>query len=329
MKMRMLPIANVFRKFPRLVRDLGRDMGKDVHLEIVGEDTELDRSVIEAISDPLIHLIRNAVDHGLESPDERVKAGKAAFGSISLEASQEGNHVILSIRDDGRGLDTIAIRDKAIELGIITEDEATEMSSHEINMLIFRAGFSTATTLTDTSGRGVGMDVVRSNVTKLNGIIELDSQSGQGTTVIVKLPLTLTIITGMVVEVGEEDYVLPMSVVLETLKLRRQETSLVKGQLVLSLRDQFIPLISAGKFLQTVQEDDNESDKYIVVVSIGEQQVGLLVSKMKGQEEVVVKPMGQSLGGVPYFAGATLRGNGRVALILDVAAMFEAAPVKG
>lgn len=317
MQMRMLPIANVFRKFPRLVRDLAKEKQKEVRLVISGEETELDRSVIEAIGDPLVHLLRNAIDHGIEAPDVRSAAGKPREGTVHLSAYQEGNQIAIEIADDGSGIDPEKIRKKAVEKGLVSAEEAASLSPRDAVNLIFKPGFSTAEKVTDVSGRGVGMDVVNSNISKLNGSVEINTEVGEGSTFIIKLPLTLTIMTGMVVKVYDELYIIPLIAISETLRMEKAKISTVRGQRVLTLRDSVLPILYLDQLMETPHEAEAE-DSYIVIVSVGEKQLGLVVTELLGQEETVVKPLARSLGKLEYFAGATLRGDGRVCLILDI-----------
>lgn len=323
MQMRMLPIANVFRKFPRMVRDLAKDKNKEIDLVITGEETELDRSVIEAIGDPMIHLLRNALDHGVETPEVRESKGKPRVGIISLNAFQEGNQIVIQIRDDGAGIDPDKILAKSLEKGIVTADEAALMKPKEIINMIFKPGFSTAEKITDVSGRGVGMDVVNTNISRLNGGVEIESEVGKGSVFIIKLPLTLTIMTGMVVRVWDEMYIIPLIAISETLRMEKRMISSVKGHEVLTLRNSVLPILSLDRLLDVPHEEDPDAEKYIVIVSIADRRLGLVVSNLLGQEETVVKPLGQALGKVKYFAGATLRGDGKVSLILDVAQILE------
>ncbi len=323
MKIRMLPISNLFRKFPRLVRDLARDKNKEVELIMEGEDTELDRSVIEAINDPLVHILRNAIDHGIELPEERVKQGKSPRGTIQMSAFQEGNHIVISIRDDGSGIDPEKIATKAIEKNIVTPDGVRSMSKREIINLIFEAGFSTAAVVTDVSGRGVGLDVVHSNISKLNGTVEIETEVGKGTNFIIKLPLTLTIMTGLVIKVWDEVYIIPLNLITDTVKLDDFEVSTIRGQEVIRIRDMIVPLVRLGEKLNVPKIDGKRGDKYVVVVAIAEKHLGLVVSELLRQEETVVKPLSSILGKVPMISGASIRGDGRISLILDIPAMVE------
>ena len=325
MKIRMLPIANVFRKFPRLVRDLAREKHKEIELVIEGEDTELDRWVIEAISDPLVHLLRNAIDHGIEDPDQRLQKGKPAQGTIELKASQEGNRIVIQIRDDGAGIDPRKVLEKGLEHGLISAGEAALLKSADIIRLILRPGFSTADQVTDVSGRGVGMDVVHTNISRLSGSLEIDSEPDKGTTFTIKLPLTLTILTGMVVRVWDEIYIIPLTAISETLRLDPGQISLVEGNEVIRVRETVLPILYLDQLLNVRPQPTPEPARYIVIVSLTGRSIGLVVSKLLGQEETVVKPLGRTLSKVKYLAGATLRGDGRVSLILDVNQFFDPA----
>ncbi|MBU8934580.1 MAG: chemotaxis protein CheA [candidate division Zixibacteria bacterium] len=326
MKMRMQPIGKVFGRFPRLVRDLSRDSGKQIELKISGESTELDRSVIEEIGDPLVHIIRNSCDHGLESAEDRVAAGKPAKGSVHLEACQEGSHIIIKITDDGRGFALQAIKDKAIERGLTTEDALARMSEREIVRYVFEAGFSTAKVVTDVSGRGVGMDVVRSNIEKLNGLIELDTKEGKGSSITIKLPLTLAIIQGLLVESDDEVFILPLASVLETVKTEQAEVFYINKRPVLRLRDEIIPIINLAEILRANSHGFIMTEKpYIVIVGLAEKKLGIIVDRFLGQEEVVIKSLGNYLGATEGVAGATILGDGRIRLIVDIAGMFSVA----
>ena len=323
MTMRMLPIGKVFSRFPRQVRDLTRESGKKIELVITGEGTELDKSVIEEIGDPLMHIIRNSCDHGLESPEERVILGKPEQGSIWLDATQEGSNIVITIRDDGRGFNIDAIRAKAVERGLATPDEIERMSKGDIYKYIFHAGFSTAKKVTEVSGRGVGMDVVRTNIEKLNGLIELDSEVNVGSTVIIKLPLTLAIIQGLLVECNDEIFILPLASVYETVKLDQARLFHINQCPVMRLRDEVIPIASIGDVLMGNRPNlDSESKPYVVVVGLAEKKLGLLIDRFLGQEEVVIKGLGEYLGSAEGIAGATILGDGRIRLIVDMMGLF-------
>jgi two-component system chemotaxis sensor kinase CheA len=323
LKMRMIPVEKVFKKFPRIVRNLSRDLGKDVNLEIVGEETELDRSVVDEIGDPLIHLIRNALDHGLETPDERLASGKNRTGTVVLSATHEGNQIIISIKDDGRGIDTDKLSRKSLEKGLVTEEQLAAMSQKEILDLIFLPGFSTKEKATDLSGRGVGMDVVKTNIKKLNGLIEVKTELGKGSEFILKLPLTLAIIQSLLVEVEEEIYSIPLSAVLETLRVDSSEFHLIGGQEVLKLRECVLPLVRLQNVFGVKGSGNTGSSCYVVVVGIAEKRLGLVVTRLLGQQEVAIKSLGKFLAKAPGIAGSTILGDGRVALIVDPVGLVE------
>lgn len=323
LKMRMIPVEKVFKKFPRIVRSMSRDLGKEVDLQIVGEETELDRSVVDEIGDPLIHLIRNAMDHGLETPDERLAAGKSRGGTLVLAAVHEGNQIIISITDDGRGIDTERVGRKAIEKGLITEEQFAAMSQREVFDLLFLPGFSTKEKTTDLSGRGVGMDVVKTNIKKLNGLIEIKSTKGVGSEFILRLPLTLAIIQSLLVEVEGEIYSIPLSSVLETIRVDQRQFHLIGGQEVLKLRDIVLPLIRLQRVFNVQPRGEADDFCYVVVVGAAEKRMGLVVTRLVGQQEVAIKSLGNYLANIPGIAGSTILGDGRVALIIDPVAMSE------
>jgi len=324
MKTRMVKIGKVFNKFPRLVRDLSKETGKNVKLEIRGEDTELDKTLIEEINDPLVHLVRNSIDHGIESPEERKKANKPAEGTIWLEAYPEGNNIVIVVKDDGKGIDPNVIKKKAIEKGLITQEKAEELSKQEIYNLIFLPGFSTAAKVTNISGRGVGMDVVKTNVKKLRGIINIDSEVGKGTTITIKLPLTLAIISGMIVRVKSEYYVIPLNNILEVVRLHVEDIYSVNNREVINVRDEVIPLVSIQEMLYGVEEESENIWQYIIVVGIAESKYGIKVDETIGQKEIVIKSLGSYLGNIPGIAGSTIMGDGSVVMIIDLAEMLNA-----
>ncbi len=323
LKMRMIPVEKVFKKFPRIVRSMSRDLGKEVDLQIVGEETELDRSVVDEIGDPLIHLIRNAMDHGLETPEVRLAAGKSRNGTLILAAVHEGNQIIISIKDDGNGIDTDRVGRKAIEKGLITEEQFAAMSQREVFDLLFLPGFSTKDKATDLSGRGVGMDVVKTNIKKLNGLIEIKSTKGLGSEFILRLPLTLAIIQSLLVEVEGEIYSIPLSSVLETIRVDQRQFHLIGGQEVLKLRDIVLPLIRLQKVFNVQPRGEIDNFCYVVVVGAAEKRMGLVVTRLVGQQEVAIKSLGNYLANIPGIAGSTILGDGRVALIIDPVAMSE------
>ena len=323
LKMRMIPVEKVFKKFPRIVRSLARDLGKEVDLQIFGEETELDRSVVDEIGDPLIHLIRNAMDHGLETPDERMQSGKARTGTLVLAAVHEGNQIIISIKDDGRGIDTDRVGRKAVEKGLITEEQLLSMSQREMFDLLFLPGFSTKDKASDLSGRGVGMDVVKTNIKKLNGLIEIKSEKGLGSEFILRLPLTLAIIQSLLVEVEGEIYSIPLSSVLETLRVDQREFHTIGGQEVLRLRDMVLPLIRLEQVFKVQPRYDRDNFCYVVVIGAADKRVGLVVSRLVGQQEVAIKSLGNYLANIPGIAGSTILGDGRVTLIVDPVGMID------
>jgi two-component system chemotaxis sensor kinase CheA len=323
LKMRMIPVDKVFKKFPRIVRSLARDMGKEVDLQIFGEETELDRSVVDEIGDPLIHLIRNAMDHGLETPDERVDAGKPRVGTLILAAVHEGNQIIISIKDDGRGIDTDRVGRKAVEKGLVTEDQLAAMSQRELFDLIFLPGFSTKEKASDLSGRGVGMDVVKTNIKKLNGLVEIKSEKGMGSEFILRLPLTLAIIQSLLVEVEGEIYSIPLSSVLETLRVEQSMFHMVGGQEVLKLRESVLPLMRLQRKFNVQKRHENEDFCYVVVVGAADKRMGLVVSRLVGQQEVAIKSLGNYLANIPGIAGSTILGDGRVTLIVDPVGLID------
>ncbi|QOX79762.1 chemotaxis protein CheA [Trichlorobacter lovleyi] len=323
LKMRMIPVEKVFKKFPRIVRSLARDLGKEVDLQIFGEETELDRSVVDEIGDPLIHLIRNAMDHGLETPEERMAAGKPRTGTLVLAAVHEGNSIIISIKDDGRGIDTERVGRKAIEKGLITEDQLAAMSQREMFDLIFLPGFSTKDKASDLSGRGVGMDVVKTNIKKLNGLIEIKSEKGMGSEFILRLPLTLAIIQSLLVEVEGEIYSIPLASVLETLRVDQREFHVIGGQEVLKLRDMVLPLVRLEQVFNVRRSREQDNFCYIVVIGSADKRVGLVVTRLVGQQEVAIKSLGKYLANVTGIAGSTILGDGRVALIVDPVGMVD------
>ncbi len=325
MKTRMLPIGKVFNKFPRMIRDLSRELNKKIELEIAGEDTELDKSIVEEIGDPLVHIIRNSCDHGIEIGDVRMAAGKSEVGTIQLKAYHEGNHIVIQIIDDGKGLDADMLKQKSIEKGIITEKEADAMSEKEAFGLIFRPGFSTAAQVTSVSGRGVGMDVVKTNIEKLNGMIDIDSEVGHGTSMKLKIPLTLAIIQALLVGVQEEYYAIPLASVLETVRISKDDIYTVENRSVMRLRDEVLSLVHIGDIFEVERVFDSSEHAYVVVLGLAESKIGLIVDTLIGQEEIVIKSLGEYLKGIEGIAGATIRGDGGVTLIVDVAALMQMA----
>ncbi|MEW6488616.1 MAG: chemotaxis protein CheA [Thermodesulfobacteriota bacterium] len=318
MKTRLVPIDKVFRKFPRMVRDLSRSLGKEIRLEIQGENTELDKSVVEVIGDPLVHLIRNSADHGVEGPEARAAAGKSREGRIRLSACHEGNHIVVSVEDDGKGMDPEVLKRKAMEKGLVSAQEAASMSPKEAFNLVFAPGFSTAQVVTNVSGRGVGMDVVKTNIAQLNGLIEIDSTLGGGTRVDVRIPLTLAIIQALLVRTGAEVYAVPLVSVVETVRVEPQEIKTVDRAPVLRLRDRVVPLLRIDQVFGIPTARKEKGREYVVILGMAEKRVGLVVDALVGEEEVVIKSLGSYLTDTPGIAGATIRGDGRVTLIVDV-----------
>lgn len=319
MKTRMIKIGKVFNKFPRLVRDLSRDAKKQINIVIKGEETELDKTLIEEINDPLVHLIRNSVDHGIENPETRKANGKNPAGTLTLSAAHEGNNIIITIEDDGKGIDPEVIKAKVLQKGLISAERAKELTRQEILNLIFLPGFSTAEVVTNISGRGVGMDVVKTNVTKLRGIINIESNVGVGTKIIIKLPLTLAIISGMIVKVKDEQIVIPLNTVLEVLRVHRENIYSVNQRPVIKMRDSVLPLVSVEEVLFGAEEkDENRIWQYVVVVGIAEKRYGIKVDSLVGQKEVVIKSLGNYFGKVQGIAGSTIMGDGSVVMIVDV-----------
>ena len=323
LKTRMVPVETVFRRFPRLVRDVAQSLQKEVELVLLGEDTELDKTMVELIGDPLVHLVRNCLDHGLELPDRRVAAGKPRHGTIRMEARQEGDQIVISVSDDGAGIDPERVARKAVEKGLVSAERVGSLSHREILDFIFLPGFSTAEKTSDLSGRGVGMDVVRSNLKKLNGTIDLDSKLGVGTTVLLKLPLTLAILPVLLVRVAEETYALPLRTVLETASIQVGEIHTIEGREVLQLRNETVPLLRLAEIIDARLDSRKDAGRRVVVLGIGDKKIALLVDELVGQESTVVKPLGSYLQGCATIAGATISGDGRVRLVLDPAALIS------
>ncbi|MEM5769209.1 MAG: chemotaxis protein CheA, partial [Bacillota bacterium] len=323
MKVRMVPIGQVFNRFPRMVRDLARDLAKEINLVIEGEETELDRTVIDEIGDPLVHLLRNAIDHGVESPRERTAAGKPPAGEVRLVARQEGNNVVIEVIDNGKGMDSEVLKRKAVEKGLLTQVEADRLDQSEALKIVFLPGFSTAQAVTDVSGRGVGMDAVRSKIESLGGNVEVDTRLGQGSRFTIRLPLTLAIIQALLIALGEEKYAIPLSAIDSTIKVNMNDIKTIQNREVILLRGSVIPVVRLEHELQVPEKTRQENEElYIVIVQIGERRAGFLVDELIGQQEIVIKSMGTLLGGIRCIAGATILGDGQVALILDVAALM-------
>ena len=323
MKTRMQPIKKVFGRFPRLVRDLARQLKKEINLELVGEETDLDKNLVEALADPLVHLVRNAVDHGIESPEEREASGKARGGKVVLAVEQEGDHILLSISDDGKGMDPNVLRAIAVKRGVMDKDAADRLSDTECYNLIFAPGFSTKTEISDVSGRGVGMDVVKTKISQLNGSINIYSTKGQGSKIVIKVPLTLAIMPTLMVMLGNQAFAFPLVNVNEIFHLDLSTTNVVDGQEVVIVRDKALPLFYLKRWLVSSAAHEEQRECHVVILSVGTQRIGFVVDQLVGQEEVVIKPLGKMLQGTPGMSGATITGDGRIALILDVPSMLK------
>ncbi|EJL07941.1 chemotaxis protein CheA [Pseudomonas chlororaphis] len=323
MKTRMQPIKKVFGRFPRLVRDLARQLKKEINLELVGEETDLDKNLVEALADPLVHLVRNAVDHGIESPEEREASGKSRGGKVVLAAEQEGDHILLSISDDGKGMDPNVLRAIAVKRGVMDKDAADRLSDTECYNLIFAPGFSTKTEISDVSGRGVGMDVVKTKISQLNGSINIYSTKGQGSKIVIKVPLTLAIMPTLMVMLGNQAFAFPLVNVNEIFHLDLSRTNVVDGQEVVIVRDKALPLFYLKRWLVSSAAHEEQREGHVVILSVGTQRIGFVVDQLVGQEEVVIKPLGKMLQGTPGMSGATITGDGRIALILDVPSMLK------
>lgn len=323
MKTRMQPIKKVFGRFPRVVRDLARNLKKEIELEMSGEDTDLDKNLVEALSDPLVHLVRNSVDHGIEMPDVRAAAGKSRHGTVRLAAEQDGDQILLTIADDGRGMNADVLRAKAVEKGLLEQDAALRLTERECFELIFLPGFSTKEEISDVSGRGVGMDVVKTRITQLNGSIEIDSKVGVGTTIRIRVPLTLAIMPTLMVVLGNQIFALPLVNVKEIIDFKRSQAREVNGSKTLVVRGKALPLFYLSRWLVQGVHDYAVDNGHVVIVSVGSQSMGLIVDELIGQEEVVIKPLGSMLHGTKGLSGATITGNGRIALILDLPELIE------
>jgi two-component system chemotaxis sensor kinase CheA len=323
MKTRMQPIKKVFGRFPRVVRDLARTLKKEITLVLEGEETDLDKNLVEALADPLVHLVRNSVDHGIEMPEERKAAGKPTMGTVKLTASQEGDHILLSIIDDGKGMDPEKLKEIAVSRGVMDADAAARMTDVEAFNLIFAPGFSTKTEISEVSGRGVGMDVVKTKINQLNGTVNIDSKMGIGTTLEIKVPLTLAILPTLMIVIGRQTFALPLGSVNEIINLDMRKTNTVDGQLTMIVRSKAIPLFYLGEWLARGEVNIDKTKGHVVVVQIGTKQLGFVVDALIGQEEVVIKPLDELLQGTPGMAGATITSDGGIALILDVPGLLK------
>ncbi|WP_166260908.1 chemotaxis protein CheA [Marinobacter salicampi] len=324
MQTRMQPIKKVFGRFPRVVRDLARSLKKEISLEMHGEDTDLDKNLVEALSDPLVHLVRNSVDHGIEAPDVREKAGKPRVGKVTLSAQQEGDHILLVISDDGAGMDPEKLRQKAVEKGIYDQDAADRLTKNDCYNLIFAAGFSTKDQISDVSGRGVGMDVVKTKIGQLNGMINVESEMGVGSRIVIKVPLTLAIMPTLMIMLGEQSFALPLVNVVEIFHLDLTKKNIVDGRECIVVRDKVFPLFHIKSWLvKGSAGSEPPQNGHVVIVAMGTKRVGFVVDQLVGQEEVVIKPLGRALQGTPGVAGATITGDGRIALIIDVPSLLQ------
>jgi len=325
MKTRMQPIKKVFGRFPRVVRDLSRSLKKEIKLELVGEETDLDKNLVEALADPLVHLVRNSVDHGIEIPEDRIAAGKPREGLVVLSASQEGDHIMLSIKDDGKGMNADHLRKIVVNKGLMDEESAARLDNKECYNLIFMPGFSTKEEISDVSGRGVGMDVVKTRISQMNGVVEVDSVEGVGSTIIIKVPLTLAILPTLMVVLGGQAFALPLASVLEILDLDLSKTNVVDGQLVIMVREKALPVFFLGDWLvnNPMYDIDRQAIGHVVIVNAGGRHIGFVVDQLIGQEEVVIKPLGAKLQGLDGLSGATITGDGKIALILDVPGLMN------
>ena len=323
MKTRMQPIKKVFGRFPRIVRDLARSLKKDIELVMEGEETDLDKNLVEALADPMVHLVRNSCDHGIELPEKREASGKPRKGTIALRASQEGDHILLSISDDGAGMDPEKLKEIAISRGVLEPDTAARMSDSEAFNLIFAPGFSTKQQISEISGRGVGMDVVKTSISQLNGTINIFSEKGSGTRIEIKVPLTLAILPTLMVEVGKQTFALPLTSVSEIFYLDLEKSKVVDGQLTIIVRDKAIPLFFLQEWLLRGGRGNRSEHGHVVIVQVGPQQIGFVVDNLIGQEEVVIKPLDKLLHGTPGMAGATITSDGGIALILDIPGLLK------
>jgi two-component system chemotaxis sensor kinase CheA len=322
MKVRMVPVERTFNRFPRMVRDLSKELGKGINLIMSGEDTEVDRTVIDEIGDPLIHLIRNSLDHGIESIEDRVAKGKPEDGTVNLRAYPDGNTVVIEVEDDGKGIDSEKIKDKAVSNGLLTREEADNLSKKEAINLLFRAGFSTVDVVTDLSGRGVGLDVVKSKIESLNGTVEVDSTIGQGSKFTIRLPLTLAIIQALMIELNKEKYAIPLNNIKEISTINSENISMIQDQEVVLYREKTLPLIRLGDVLNVEDYEKKTGEMLVVIIKKGDLEAGVIVDKLVGQQEIVIKSLGKFLKGINIIAGATILGNGGVALIIDSNQLF-------
>lgn len=322
MKVRMVPIERVFNRFPRMVRDLSKELGKDIHLKMSGEETEVDRTVIDEIGDPLIHLIRNSIDHGVETPRERESMGKESTGTVFLKAYPDGNNVVIEVQDDGSGIDIDKVKNKAIDNNIITLEQAQQMDDNEVPELLFKPGFSTADEITDISGRGVGLDVVKSKINSIGGIVEIETKKGEYTRFTIRIPLTLAIIQALLIKLSNEIYAIPLSSIKEITTIQSEKIQKVQNREVILYRNKTLPIIRLSDILSTKSVNLDKKELITVIVKKGEKEAGLIVDELLGQQEIVIKSLGKYLAKVKYLAGATILGNGNISLILDINSLF-------
>jgi two-component system chemotaxis sensor kinase CheA len=318
MKVRMVPIENIFNRFPRVVHDLSRELVKDIDLVIEGSETELDRTVIDEIGDPLIHLVRNSVDHGIETPEERLKKGKKRQGIVKLKAYHDGNNVTIEISDDGKGIDSDKVLQNAIDKGLVKEEQRSKLNEQDIISFLFHPGFSTKEKISDISGRGVGLDVVKTKIESLGGNIEVKTKKDQGTTFVIRMPLTLAIMQALLVEVADEEFAIPLNAIREIVLIQKSEVKKVQKLDAVLIRGNVVPIVRLDKIMGLESKKISSDEFILVIVKKGERDVGLVVDGLIGQQEIVIKSLGKFLKNIRYIAGATILGDGRVALILDI-----------
>jgi two-component system chemotaxis sensor kinase CheA len=322
MKVRMVPIERTFNRFPRMVRDLSKELGKEIKLYMTGEETEVDRTVIDEIGDPLIHLLRNSIDHGIEDPKTREELGKPKAGNVYLRAYPDGNNVVIEVEDDGSGISIEKVRDKALSKGLVSKETIANMNNDEIVNLLFKPGFSTAEKISDISGRGVGLDVVKTKIESLGGLVEVHSEMNMGSKFIIRLPLTLAIIQALMVTIGDEKYALPLNSIKEIATIKTNTIRKVHNQEVVLFRNNTLPILRMNEILQVNKISEDKDEMIIVVVKKGDKIAGLVVDNLIGQQEVVIKSLGKYLSGIKVIAGATILGNGQIALIVDPNSLF-------
>jgi two-component system, chemotaxis family, sensor kinase CheA len=323
LEVRMVPLGQAFDKLARVVRQISREHGKEVNLVITGAETEIDKLIVEELSDPLMHMIRNAIDHGIETRDDRIRVGKPPVGTIALNAFQKGNHVVIEVEDDGRGMDPEVILEAAVKRGVVTEEEARELSPRELLALVFMPGFTTKEVATDLSGRGVGLDVAKTNIAKLGGVVDITSDVGIGTKMTITLPITLAIINVLLVEIGVRLFAVPLASVEEAIALDEQQVRTVEGKEVLTVRGLSLPIVRLARLFGIAARHRERPRAFVVIAQVADRRLGFVVDELVGQQDIVIKPLGKSLRSVRGFAGATELGDQRVALVLDVASLLE------